>query len=241
MRKFEVETENLIYEPKNFWVQYLSRAIILVCAYIALFIIGFTFIYESAPVYGVSMQPTLNPLGSTKSDTVYINKFSEINYGDIVVLAKKSSIDINHIIKRVIGLPGDTIEIKQVEDGIFVFRNGEKLVEDYIFNIATSGDPNNKGMAATLESYIQFRHAVYENPDNYEAVFDKNGRLVIQEGQVFVLGDNRGYSLDSSVEGPFSMDTVVGRVDFVVPYGVVPFYYFLDYFTGINLLGDVLD
>lgn len=241
MRKFEVETENLIYEPKNFWVQYLSRAIILVCAYIALFIIGFTFIYESAPVYGVSMQPTLNPLGSNKSDTVYINKFSEINYGDIVVLAKKSSIDINHIIKRVIGLPGDTIEIKQVEDGIFVFRNGEKLVEDYIYNIATSGDPNNKGMAATLESYIQFRHSVYENPDNYEAVFDKNGRLVIQEGQVFVLGDNRGYSLDSSVEGPFSIDTVVGRVDFVVPYGVVPFYYFLDYFTGINLLGDVLD
>ena len=241
MRKFEVETENLIYEPKNFWVQYLSRAIILVCAYIALFIIGFTFIYESAPVYGVSMQPTLNPLGSTKSDTVYINKFSEINYGDIVVLAKKSSIDINHIIKRVIGLPGDTIEIKQVEDGIFVFRNGEKLVEDYIYNIATSGDPNNKGMAATLEAYIQFRHSVYENPDNYEAAFDKNGRLVIQEGQVFVLGDNRGYSLDSSVDGPFSIDTVVGRVDFVVPYGVVPFYYFLDYFTGINLLGDVLD
>ena len=241
MRKFEVETENLIYEPKNFWVQYLSRAIILVCAYIALFIIGFTFIYESAPVYGVSMQPTLNPLGSTKSDTVYINKFSEINYGDIVVLAKKSSIDINHIIKRVIGLPGDTIEIKQVEDGIFVFRNGEKLVEDYIYNIATSGDPNNKGMAATLEAYIQFRHSVYENPDNYEAVFDKNGRLVVQEGQVFVLGDNRGYSLDSSVDGPFSMDTVVGRVDFIVPYGVVPFYYFLDYFTGINLLGDVLD
>ena len=241
MRKFEVETENLIYEPKNFWVQYLSRAIILVCAYIALFIIGFTFIYESAPVYGVSMQPTLNPLGSTKSDTVYINKFSEINYGDIVVLAKKSSIDINHIIKRVIGMPGDTIEIKQVEDGIFVFRNGEKLVEDYIYNIATSGDPNNKGMAATLEAYIQFRHSVYENPDNYNAVFDKNGRLVVQEGQVFVLGDNRGYSLDSSVDGPFSMDTVVGRVDFIVPYGVVPFYYFLDYFTGINLLGDVLD
>ena len=241
MRKFEVETENLIYEPKNFWVQYLSRAIILVCAYIALFIIGFTFIYESAPVYGVSMQPTLNPLGSTKSDTVYINKFSEINYGDIVVLAKKSSIDINHIIKRVIGLPGDTIEIKQVEDGIFVFRNGEKLVEDYIYNIATSGDPNNKGRAATLEAYIQFRHSVYESPDNYDAVFDKNGRLVVQEGQVFVLGDNRGYSLDSSVDGPFSMDTVVGRVDFIVPYGVVPFYYFLDCFTGINLLGDVLD
>ena len=241
MKHFEVETENLIYEPKNFWIQYLSRAIVLVCAYIALFIIGFTFIYESAPVYGVSMQPTLNSLGSTKSDTVYINKFSKIDYGDIVVIQKKSSIDINHIIKRVIGLPGDIIEIKQVDDGIFVFRNGEKLVEDYIYNIATSGDPNNKGMVATLEAYLQFRHNVYENPDKYEAVFDKNGRLVLQEGQVYALGDNRGYSLDSSVDGPFSISSVVGRVDYIVPYGVVPFYYFLDYFTGINLLGDVLN
>ena len=160
MKKFEVETENLIYVKRNFWLQYLSRAIILICAYIAIFIIGFSIIYESAPVYGVSMQPTLNPLGSTKSDTVYINKFSKISYGDVVVLEKKTSIDINHIIKRVIGLPGDTIEIKQVADGIFVFRNGEKLEEDYIFNIATSGDPNNKGMTSTLEAYIQFRHNV---------------------------------------------------------------------------------
>lgn len=240
MKKFEVETENLIYVKHNFWLQYLSRAIILICAYIAIFIIGFSIIYESAPVYGVSMQPTLNPLGSTKSDTVYINKFSKISYGDVVVLEKTSSIDINHIIKRVIGLPGDTIEIKQVADGIFVFRNGEKLEEDYIFNIATSGDPNNKGMVSTLEAYIQFRHNVYTNPDSYSAVFDKNGRLILQENQIFVLGDNRGYSLDSSVDGPYTLNDVVGKVDFVVPYSVAPFYYFLDYFTGINLLGDLL-
>lgn len=241
MKNFEIETENLIYVKHNFWLQFLSRAIVLICAYVAIIIIGFSFVYESAPVYGVSMQPNLNPLGSTKSDTVYINKFSNFSYGDIVVLEKTSAIDINHIIKRVVGMPGDTIEIKQVEDGIFVFRNGEKLVEDYIYNIATSGDPNNKGMVATLEAFIQFRHNVYTNPDNYNAVFDKNGRLVLQAEQVFVLGDNRGYSIDSSADGPYMLDDIVGKVDYIVPYGVAPFYYFLNHFTGINLLGDVLN
>jgi type IV secretory pathway protease TraF len=54
------------------------------------------------------------------------------------------------------------------------------------------------------------------NPDKSSAVFDNKGRLVLQKNQIFVLGDNRAYSIDSSVEGPFSLDSVVGRVDFVV-------------------------
>ena len=237
-KKFEIETENLIYEPKNFWVQYFSRAFVLMCFIIAVFIIGFAVIYENAPVYGVSMQPTLNVNGGTKSDIVYINKFAKINYGDIVVLEKNVSVDSNQIIKRVIGLAGDTIEIKQAEDlNIYVYRNGEQLTEDYIYNIKTSGDPNNLGMQTTLNNFIQFRHMVLSNPDNFNAVFDNNGRLVLQADQVFVLGDNRGYSLDSSVDGPYTMDDVVGRVDFVIPNGVVPFYYFLEYFTTIDLVG----
>jgi signal peptidase I len=136
------------------------------------------------------MQPTLNVNGGTKSDIVYINKFAKINYGDIVVLEKNVSVDSNHIIKRVIGLAGDTIEIKQAEDlNIYVYRNGEQLTEDYIYNIKTSGDPNNLGMQTTLNNFIQFRHMVLSNPDNFNAVFDNNGRLVLQADQVFVLGD----------------------------------------------------
>ena len=240
-KNFNVETENLIYVKKNFWVQYFCRAIVLMCAIIASFIICFTIAYETAPVYGVSMQPNLNKLGATKSDVVYIHKFAKVNYGDIVVLEKKSNSDVDHIIKRVIGMPGDVIEIKQDDNyEVSVYRNGEKLVEDYIFNIATSGDPNNLGMMQTLDNFIKFKHSAMLNPDNSNAVFDNKGRLVLQKNQIFVLGDNRGYSIDSSVEGPFSLDSVVGRVDFVVPYGVVPFYYFLNEFAGINLMPDLI-
>lgn len=235
MKKYEIETENLIYQKRNFWGQYFSRAFILFCGIIAVFIILFSFVYENAPVYGVSMQPNLNHLGADKSDQVYINKFSKYGYGDIVVLAKSSGIDSNHIIKRVVGLPGDVIEIKQDSEGIFLYRNDERIVEDYIFNISTGGDPNNIGMYATLENYLDFKVKVKNNPDNYSVVFDTKGRLVLQKDQIFVLGDNRGYSLDSSFYGPFTNDSVVGKVDFIIPYGTAPLYYFLKYYTGIDL------
>lgn len=241
-KNFVVETENLIYERKNFWVQYICRAFVLMCAIIASFIICFTITYETAPVYGSSMQPTLNKLGSTKSDVVYIHKFGKVTYGDIVVIEKKSGTDVDHIIKRVIGMPGDVIEIKQDDNyEISVYRNGEKLVEDYILNIKTCGDPNNLGMLQTLDNFIKFKHSAMLNPDESNAVFDNKGRLVLQKDQIFVLGDNRGYSIDSSVEGPFSLDSVVGRVDFIVPYGVVPFYYFLNEFAGVNLMPELIN
>lgn len=238
MKKYEVETDNLIYKKTNYFLSFLGQAFIALCAIIAVFIIGFEITYDSAPVYGVSMQPTLNPLGSTKSDLVYINTFGKYTYGDIIVVKKSASIDSDHIIKRVIGLAGDTIDIRQDTDGeVYVFRNGKKLVEDYIYDIKTSGEPGNLGMRTTLDNFINLRVEYRNNSDQNDIVFDKNGRLVIQKGQVFVLGDNRGRSIDSSIEGPFKTSDVVGKVDFVVPYGTAPFYYFLKYYTGIDLSG----
>lgn len=237
MKKTDIETENLIYTKRNFWVDYLSKAFILFCSIIAVFIIIFSIIYENAPVVGVSMQPTLNASEPNKSDQVYINKFASYTYGDIIVVKKKEDdVSSSYIIKRVIGLPGDIIEIKQVENGIFVFRNNEKLVENYLFDAENSGDPHNLGMQSTLQQFIEFKVEAKNNP-NSNAVFDDKGRLVLQKNQVFVLGDNRGNSYDSSKYGPFEDKDVVGRVDFIIPYGVAPFYYFLKFYTGINLVG----
>lgn len=219
----------------NFWSDFLSKAFIIVCCIFSIFLLSFTIVYDYAPVYGVSMQPTLNKLGGTKSDNVYINKFAKIDYGDIVVVEKFEYNEVNHIIKRVIGLPGDIIEILKDDDGeIYVFRNGYKLVEYYILNIRTTGDPNNLGMKTTLENFNALMQLEKTNPEATIAEFDQFGRLIVQPNQVFVLGDNRGNSIDSSVDGPFLMEDVVGRVDHVVPYGTKPIEYFLEYYTGIN-------
>ena len=88
--------------------------------------------FEKYDVEGLSMYPTLH--GKTKNnkanfDKLYIATSSlakkKITYGDIAVLKKDK--DFN-IVKRVVGLPGDTIELK---DGN-VYRNGKLLNEPYL-------------------------------------------------------------------------------------------------------------
>lgn len=85
-----------------------------------------TFIFSIVQVQGISMFPTLN-----ENEYLMVNKVAKLNndydYGDIVVL-KAPQDESTLYIKRVIGKPGDVIEIHGGE----VYRNGEVLEEEYI-------------------------------------------------------------------------------------------------------------
>jgi signal peptidase I len=104
-----------------FWLRDLAISILFA-------VILIVFIYQPVKVEGTSMMPSL-----TDQERIFINKFTyrfgigEIERGDMVVfwfpLDKTKS-----YIKRVIGLPGDRIEI---ENGA-VFVNGQRLAEDYV-------------------------------------------------------------------------------------------------------------
>ncbi len=87
------------------------------------------------------------------------------------------------LIKRVIALPGDTVYINP-NDGL-VYRNGIPLDEPYIFPASTDCPTPSKGTST---------------------------EVVVQEGEVYVLGDNRGGSLDSRMLGCQPLENVVGRV-----------------------------
>lgn len=81
-------------------------------------------------------------------------------------------------IKRVIGVPGDHIEIKENK----VYRNGEKLKEDYI----------DKGVIT--EQTGQFSD------------------LIVPENTVFAMGDNRGVSMDCRVFGCIPLERIESKV-----------------------------
>ena len=105
------------------WLRYILSAIL-----IGLLLV--VFVIQRNAVIGDSMYPTLHP-----DDQVLVEKVSKhwhgIGYGDIVTIRTRDPPqhqDGPNIIKRVIGLPGDTIEIK---DGS-LYRNGEYLVESYL-------------------------------------------------------------------------------------------------------------
>lgn len=97
---------------------------LVIAGVLAFFII--TFVAQSFVVDGQSMEPTLH-----NGERLFINKFiyrfKEPERGDIVVFTPRGSPGKKYI-KRVIGLPGDAIYIK---DGV-TYLNGEPLEEDYL-------------------------------------------------------------------------------------------------------------
>ncbi len=103
-------------------------------------------------------------------------RFSDIDRFDIVVFDRPSGLpsEYDELIKRVIGLPGDTVE---GHDGA-VYVNGEALDEPYL--------------------------------DEGVTILDF-APVVVPEGELFMMGDNRNRSSDSRVFGPIDVDTVVGQ------------------------------
>ncbi len=134
------------------------------------------FVFQAFWIPSESMETTL-----MIQDRILVNKVSyhlhEINRGDIVVFERPDDQvgEIRDLIKRVIGLPGDTVEGRDNE----VYINGVRLIEDD-----------------------------YLPP---EIVTTDFGPIVVPDGELFVMGDNRGQSFDSRFFGTVDESRVIGR------------------------------
>lgn len=124
-----------------------------------------SYVVEAVAVASGSMEPTLF-VGTHYWVNRLAYRFHGPRRGDIVVFASPLD-NKTGLIKRVIGLPGDEVEIRDKR----VFLNGARLEEPYAVY---------KRAAERLEG-------------------DNLGPLKIPDGAVFVLGDNRDESSDSSV------------------------------------------
>jgi len=112
--------------------------------------------------------------------------FREVSRGDIVVFRYPSDLDVDYV-KRVVGLPGDTIEIRDK----VVFVDGKRLDEPYVIHV----DPL----------------VIPDKPLLSMKVRDQFAPIVIPEGQYFMLGDNRDESRDSRYWGTVSRGLIKGR------------------------------
>ena len=151
----------------------ISMVITLVAAFlIAMFLRSFVFVF--ATVDGPSMLPTLET-GEKIFVTRYTYYFQEIERGDIVVCDFPSDYYPDHYVKRVIGLGGEKVSVK---NGV-VYINGEALSEDYTITSST----------------------------------EQMDEVVVPEGCVFVMGDNRVNSTDSRKEiiGPVNKKLIIGK------------------------------
>ena len=122
--KEQVEKERKLYRWKKAYMKALSGTIQVLTMVAAVAALIATLVLPVLQIEGTSMEPTLK-----NGDIVLLNKTTAFDRGDICGFAWNNKI----LIKRVIGIPGDWIEIDT--DGT-VYRNGEKLEEPYAEQIS---------------------------------------------------------------------------------------------------------
>ena len=137
----------------------------------------------------LSMAPTLE-----EGDRVIVNRlsyrFGEIERGQVVVFKKPPNqpSDANDLIKRVIALPGETVQFRDGE----VYIDGQLVVEPYLAQPSST-----RPRSLAIPGCAQEERA--------------SDVCTVPSGYVFVMGDNRLGSQDSRTFGPISTETVVGR------------------------------
>jgi signal peptidase I len=166
----------------------------LVIAGLLVFIIRW-FLVSPFIVDGPSMQPNF-----LNRERIIVNKIvydlRQPKRGEVIVFHVPE--EGRDFIKRVIGVPGDTIKV----DGDTIYVNGKKIEETY------------------LKKAYEEAHAAggLYNPHNDDRTDFPNALFSdgkVPAGSLFVMGDNRSNSEDSRMIGFIPMNRVVGRADMV--------------------------
>ena len=195
-------------EKKSVGREILEWVLTLLVAVVAALLIR-SFIFEPVRVDGASMNDTL-----TDGDIMFVSKWDynsvwlcfpwqtdeakessarlasglgEPQRFDVVVCRYPNRGDTNFV-KRIVGLPGDSIYIKEG----YLYVNGEKYEEEYINDeYRVKGGSNGWTFRSEEDPYV------------------------VPEGCYFVMGDHRNNSNDSRAQGAITRDMIVGHVRFV--------------------------
>jgi signal peptidase I len=183
-----------------------------------LFII--TFILQAFEIPSSSMEDTL-----LIGDHVFVNReqfalptrwigplmpYRNIRQGDVVVFLSPSEHGL-FVVKRIIGIPGDRIHLRE---GV-VYRNGKKLDEPYV---RYKDGPNSEYTRSYRENFPAVAPGTSNLTPDWESSLPKyvDGEdLVVPPGNYFAMGDNRNVSYDSRFWGFIPQENVIGRPMFM--------------------------
>lgn len=162
----------------------------------------FNVFIQRVQVSGHSMDPTL-----TTNEKLFAVKHIPIDRFDIVVAKEKTDDENIFIIKRVIGLPGDTVEYKK--DQLYV--NGKKINEPYLDSFK---EKLKDGSLIDYFTKINSNYANFDFNTDYLTV-DSSGndtfKVTLKSDEYFLLGDDRPISKDSRAIGPVKKSDIISK------------------------------
>jgi len=184
---------------------------------IVLFLVIRTFVVEAFKIPTGSMENTL-----LVGDFLLVNKavygaeipiaqrrlpaFSTPKRGDVVVFLPPHEPDKNYV-KRIVAIPGDTVEMRDK----VLYLNDEPMVEPFARHEDRFSDPTDPRMIWQRDHLVEGGAEVHR----YLPTRDNWGPLVVPEGKIFALGDNRDRSEDSRYWGFLDEGDIRGRPIFV--------------------------
>jgi signal peptidase I len=208
------------------------------------------FVFEPFHIPSGSMIPTL-----LVGDFIFVNKmayglripFSDPAHthklfesaprrGDVVVFIVPQRPSDDYV-KRVIGLPGDRIDVR---DNV-LYVNGERQPRADVgeFTYLDHSEYTDHDMQVVAHEYVENlqgrEHPILQRPDGG---LGRNGSWVVEPGRIFVMGDNRDNSADSRIEGgigqiPFSY--IKGRASLIwISFGGEHVIRFERFFRGVK-------
>lgn len=179
--------ETLEEEPKSrLWfrslIEFTVETVKVVVVSLAIILPVRYFLIQPFYVKGASMEPTFYDHEYLIIDEISY-RFNQPQRGDIVVFRYKKDPG-QYFIKRIIGLPGEKVEIKDSQ--IFIYNEKNSL-------------------GRLIDESVYLEASVKTTPDS---------TTIIGEDEFFVLGDNREYSLDSRRFGIVKKSAIIGKTWF---------------------------
>ncbi|EFR44950.1 signal peptidase I [Streptococcus pseudoporcinus] len=170
--------------------------------FILIFGISRLIYWQPVRVDGHSMDPTL-----AHNERLIVLRHTKINRFDVVVAKEEEDGQTKEIVKRVIGLPGDTISFKN--DILYI--NGKETQEPYLKDYLAAFKEDK------LEKTYSYNTLFQELAKSANAfTVDSSGRtefsITVPKGEYFLLGDDRIVSRDSREVGTFKKTDFIGKV-----------------------------
>ena len=162
------------------------------------------FLWQPVKVDGHSMDTTL-----ADGERLIVLDHTKINRFDIVVAKETEDGQTKEIVKRVIGMPGDTITYN--DDTLYI--NGKEVDEKYLDEYKQAFDDD---QLQDIYAYNSLFQELAEKADAFTTDSDGNTEFTVKvpKGEYYLMGDDRIVSKDSREVGTFPKSSIVGEVKF---------------------------